>query len=103
VTWLSPWSADPIIHDRAAVDRLAANHLRGLWGLFLDDLQIELAELRAHCLEAEPGPEVDFAYECLHAHYAVMEWAAGEIDRMYLEDRRRVTVDWRWDRGEVAE
>jgi hypothetical protein len=72
--------------------------LRGLWGWFLDSLQTELAELRAACLAAEPGPDADFAYDCLRAHLDVMGWAAKEIDRMYLEDRWRVAVDWSWDR-----
>jgi hypothetical protein len=57
-------------------------------------------ELRQRCLEAEPGPQADFAYDCLRSHYDVMEWAAKQIDRMYQEDRWRVAVDWSWDRGE---
>lgn len=54
--------------------------------------------MRRACLSAEPGPDADEAYDRLRAHYAVMEWAAGQIDRMYLEDRWRVAVDWSWDR-----
>jgi hypothetical protein len=80
-------------------DEEAAN-LRGIWGCFLDGLQDELVELRQRCLEAEPGPQADFAYDCLRSHYDVMEWAAKQIDRMYQEDRWRVAVDWAWDRGE---
>ena len=86
--------------SRAEVDAEAANHLRGHWGLFLDGLQDELVELRQACLDAEPGPDADAAYDRLRSHYDVMEWAAKEIDRHYREDRWRVAVDWAWDRGE---
>jgi hypothetical protein len=78
-------------------------HLRGLWGAFLDGLQDELAVLRQRCLDAEPGDDADFAYSCLASHYAVMEWAAKEIDRHYLLDRWRVAVDWSWDSGRPPE
>ena len=87
MTWLSPW-------NRGLVD----DPLRGLWGWFLDTLRPELAELRRACLAAEPGPEADFAYDCYRSHLAVMEWAAREVDRMYLEDRKKVFADpaWEW-------
>ena len=75
-----------------------ASNLRGIWGVTLDGLQDELAVLRQRCLDAEPGPDADFAYDCLASHYRFMEWAAKEIDRMYQEDRWRVAVDWAWDR-----
>ena len=82
------------------VDRQAADHLRGHWGVFLDGLQSELHELRALCEEAEPGPDADAAYDHYRAHLGVMEWAARQVHRHYLDDLRRVTVDWRWDRGD---
>lgn len=88
MTWLPPWE------ERAA----EFNHLRGLWGVFLDGLQAELRELRRACLAAGPGWDADFAYDCYRAHLGLMEWAAKEIDRLYLLDRRRVAIDWSWDR-----
>ena len=73
--------------------------LRGLWGWFLDWLQPELQSLRDDCDAAEPGAEADEAYARYAAHLRLMEWAAKEVDRLYLLDRQRVTVDWSWDRG----
>lgn len=72
--------------------------MRGLWGWFLDSLQPELRALRADCEAAEPGPEADEAYDRYQSHLRVMEWAAKEIDRMYLADRWKVIADpaWEW-------
>ena len=75
--------------------------LRGLWGWFLDWLHIELADIRADCREAEANgtaADVERDYERYRAHLDLMEWAAKEVDRLYLLDRLRVAVDWSWDR-----
>lgn len=97
MNWVSPWDVPPE-RTMADVDREVLGHLRGIWGLFLDGLQRELRELRRDCLAAEPGPEADFAYDCYRAQIGAMEWAAKQVDRMYLEDRRKVAIDWSWDR-----
>lgn len=75
--------------------------MRGFWGWFLDSLQSELTECRRRCREAEPGAEADAAYDDLRAMYDVMEWAAKQVYRLYLEDLRKCSIDWGWDRGET--
>jgi hypothetical protein len=88
VTWKAPWEAGAE----------EFNHLRGIWGVFLDGVQEEMHDLRRRCLAAEPGPDADFAYDCLRAHYDAMEWAAKKVHEMYLDDLRRLAVDWSWHR-----
>lgn len=87
MTWLSPWDVG-----------VADDPLRGLWGWFLDWLQPELERLRADCTAAEADGDAAEAYDRYRSHLGLMEWAAREIDRLYLLDRQRVTVDWTWDR-----
>lgn len=88
MTWRAPW-------EEGAEE---FNHLRGVWGVFLDSVQEEMWELRRACLVAEPGPDADFCYACLNAQYGVMEWAARRVHEMYVEDLRRLAIDWSWHR-----